>query len=422
MLHSFSVRHYRNLTMDKVGFGKVNVLIGPNNSGKSNFIDAISFMSNMITNKNNTSNAQDTAFLNELDKRGWGDLLDRRTEKPGRIGMTWTMSTDIIPTPQTYDLEFEVPNETQVPPNGFKITREVLRYEQPKRGHNIPYRFINCHDPIPGQGEFSVKKTTPGSKKQYWPISDQETVLNQLENLLERNNIQVDLYLNFMKSAKSVRNFFTKFRSYPCTNLDLVLIRLPVKNKPARYLNTDGSNFLNVLAYLDSNYNFLPEYTYYLQEILHGLDQIKLERIDGEYIVLHLFIRGKVFKLSEMSDGTIKAMILALLLFTPEKYSLLSLDEPEINIHPAWLKVIAGWISNPKSAEQVFISTHSPDLLDGLTEKYRNGNVRLYAFNLKVTDSLEHIQPNSLESQFEEGWELGDLYRIGEPKLGGWPW
>jgi AAA15 family ATPase/GTPase len=48
MIESFSVERYRNLNLKNVRFQDVNVIIGPNNSGKSNLIDAIHFISNIL--------------------------------------------------------------------------------------------------------------------------------------------------------------------------------------------------------------------------------------------------------------------------------------------------------------------------------------------------------------------------------------
>jgi predicted ATPase len=75
------------------------------------------------------------------------------------------------------------------------------------------------------------------------------------------------------------------------------------------------------------------------------------------------------------SDGTIKAMLLALLCSTPEQTKLLTIDEPEQNMHPAWLKVIGRWLQTARSTEQIIVSTHSPDLLDQFTESFREGKV-----------------------------------------------
>jgi hypothetical protein len=36
--------------------------------------------------------------------------------------------------------------------------------------------------------------------------------------------------------------------------------------------------------------------------------------------------------------------------------------------------------------------------------------------------SLDRIQEEQFKARLQEGWELGDLYRVGDPSIGGWPW
>ncbi|GFN33838.1 hypothetical protein PCURB6_40980 [Paenibacillus curdlanolyticus] len=78
------------------------------------------------------------------------------------------------------------------------------------------------------------------------------------------------------------------------------------------------------------------------------------------------------------------------------------------------------------SSDQLFVSTHSPDLLDGFTAAFAQNEpkeLNVYAFDSKApANNLLRVRPEVLHDQLEEGWRLGDLYRIGEPQLGGWPW
>jgi hypothetical protein len=43
-------------------------------------------------------------------------------------------------------------------------------------------------------------------------------------------------------------------------------------------------------------------------------------------------------------------------------------------------------------------------------------------FSTFNTSGLKPLSPEVLKTQLEEGWELGDLYRVGDPTVGGWPW
>jgi len=84
------------------------------------------------------------------------------------------------------------------------------------------------------------------------------------------------------------------------------------------------------------------------------------------------------------------------------------------------LRILGKWLVECRSADQILISTHSPDLLDAFTEAFRAGAASLLVFD--QPGRVRRAAPAELDSFFKEGWELGDLYRVGEPKLGGWPW
>ena len=61
MIKRFTCHNFRNVQADKLEFEKINILIGPNNSGKSNFIKALTFFSEMLKTKNDEN--LKTAFL-----------------------------------------------------------------------------------------------------------------------------------------------------------------------------------------------------------------------------------------------------------------------------------------------------------------------------------------------------------------------
>ena len=101
-------------------------------------------------------------------------------------------------------------------------------------------------------------------------------------------------------------------------------------------------------------------------------------------------------------------------------FSLLAIDEPELNLHAAWQKCVARWIQVSNNFKQCFISTHSPDFLDKFTEGFRQGGIGVYVFGGE-DKKVKKVMYSDVESELE-GWQLGDLYRSGEPLLGGWPW
>jgi predicted ATPase len=90
-----------------------------------------------------------------------------------------------------------------------------------------------------------------------------------------------------------------------------------------------------------------------------------------------------------------------------------------MGLHVAWLKILARWIEYAAQHTTVIIATHSPDLLDCFTESY--DSVICFEPNRDGTTQLKSVGESQLKSRLDEGWELGDLYRVGDPSIGAWP-
>ena len=124
----------------------------------------------------------------------------------------------------------------------------------------------------------------------------------------------------------------------------------------------DGSNFVNVFNYYKSkNIYFKKQFEEKLKELMPHLTITDIST-EFDKLIFRLGYDHKQFDLYDISEGTLKAMLLTLLIVLPleESYTLLALDEPEMNLHPAWQKLIGKWIQLAKGDRQYFISTHSP--------------------------------------------------------------
>lgn len=76
--------------------------------------------------------------------------------------------------------------------------------------------------------------------------------------------------------------------------------------------------------------------------------------------------RDNVFGPDQLSDGTLRFIALVTALAQPARRlpPFLSIDEPELGLHPAALSVLAGLIRSVSSRAQVVLATQSPALLD----------------------------------------------------------
>ena len=387
MSKSFSAQNYRNLSVDELALCPVNVFIGPNNSGKSNLIDALSFLPDMLN-----ADTRESAFLEQVRKRGWNELLNRSLKPPGKVSLRWTFQQEADWEPVRYELDFAVDGADRIP-HGFLIQSERLQV-----GYTV----------LPVEQNRSGLRSETMLRGYLFPPSLLDSIAT-LETLAAKQVMS--------KLADVCRGFLP----YLSTYFDLRAAGSAQEiDTTAKELSWDGANFVNVLGNLDDEHNFLPTYEERLREVLPTLKRIKIPLAGESYRLIDLDFGGQRFKMRELSDGTKKLMLLALLLHSPSRPRLLAIDEPELNLHPAWLQVVGRWIQSAGDT-QLFVSTHSPDLLDSFTEGFVSGHVGIYVCDSQKTPQVSRLSLDRVKTQLAEGWKLGDLYRIGEPLIGGWP-
>jgi predicted ATP-dependent endonuclease of OLD family len=102
---------------------------------------------------------------------------------------------------------------------------------------------------------------------------------------------------------------------------------------------------------------------------------IDAETIEIRNIVLEYFINGEWYSWSGLSDGT-KRIIYTIFLtcglevnnIRKSLVDIILLEEPEIGIHPNQLHLLMQFLKERSEVQQIFISTHSPQVLDILGE------------------------------------------------------
>lgn len=417
MIKTFRCENFRNVSCDKLEFGRINILIGPNNAGKSNFIKALSFVANMINNPKN----EKTGFLSELKRNGWNSAVNKRTSK-STFEFTWRFELQENRTVD-YTLKANVGRKREE----NYIAKESLNGSDATEGNQKPYNYFECHSRSSGKGYFSTAGLDNTKNKRIQATVDQyESVFLQMDNLFfETKALFSNKFVRegIRKVLDSMREYFRSFYSYSCTSFDIKAIReMRDEQEDGTQLKKDGSNYVNVFdATIEKNAQFKEIYLKTLKKVVSGCEDIKIEKAAGK-IWMEIKINGFWFPLSEVSDGTIHLLLLLMMLNLPENsgISMLAIDEPEMNLHPAWQKLLANEILRCKSFKQSFISTHSPDFLDELTTGFLEGEVAVFVFDPLSKTNIRKLDKEELKADLQE-WTLGDLYRVGDPMIGGWP-
>ena len=306
----------------------------------------------------------------------------------------------------------------------FFITRESLddNYKKPKEKKR--FNYFTCNE-RPGEGYISkaVEKGETNSRILF-EIPKNDTVLRQFDKIRLNNKKIYEESERQVGLIQKLEEYFGKYYFYSSSQFDLNKIREPQNiQNDGRVLDKDGANFVNVLNYYkNQNMNDIVLYLDKLKELMPTLELADV-MVEFNKLKFKLQYEGQLFDLSDLSDGTIKALILTLLIQIPvnEGLAMLAIDEPEMNIHPAWQQIIGHWIQRSDNFKQCFISTHSPDFLDVFTEGFKRGEVSVFVFDPREEKLVKKLNYTEMAEELED-WELGDLYRVNDPAIGGWPW
>ena len=418
MIKSFECENFRNVSCNELDLARINILIGPNNAGKSNFIRALSFAANMMR----PHPSETSGFLSELKRNGWDAVINRQADDKHSFKLVWKFEL-MAEHPVVYTLKVHTGSRR----GDNYIEQEALDSEKSKEGFSQPYNFFECHSSCLGKGEFSTAgMQNKQNRRLKAEVNPNESVLRQMDNLFfENKEMFSTLFVreNIRDVLESMRKYFRGFYSYSCTAFNITAIReMQDEQADGEYLQKDGSNFVNVFVNAEEkDVHFKDRFCDALKKLGGNCTDVRIKKGGGK-IWMEIKIDDCCFPLSEVSDGTIHLLLLLLMLNLPEDggISMLAIDEPEMNLHPAWQKMLAAEILRCPNFKQCFISTHSSDFLDEFTEEFLEGNVNVFVFDSSSRVSLRLLNREELRTELSD-WTLGDLYRIGDPVIGGWP-
>lgn len=426
--------NYKNLSLDGgIDLGALNILIGPNGSGKSNVIALLQFLQECLTGEGTDEQRGRTNFEDAVFRLGGDRILDGTLNPPANVGLEYRLP---ISTDETiFRLELLV----QSAHRQVIISREYLGND---RGQPEPFFFYNAHNEKSGGSGYGVVSVYDEPQGPSWGMKNRsshfervqdvpvnELALSAMPRLLENSENSPEATPLYGLRGRIIGTTGA-WRFYNANDMNLERIRLsePKLGQSDFYLSPSGENLALVLYNLvQENFEFEESLNEMIKDILPKTRRLRAVTSGRLSLTVEWYVEGctEPFFLSEMSDGTVRMLCWAVILHSPKLPSLIVIDEPEVGIHPAWMRILAEWIKRAARGTQIIVSTHSPDLLDYFTDQLDNGGF-IYAFQ-PDSENLSHFTPSrlahdSVSSWLEEGWQLGDLYRVGNPAVGGWPW
>lgn len=369
----------------------LNVLIGPNASGKSNLLEAISLL--QAAPKDFTKPIRDGGGIREWL---WKGGSSRHAEAILEAVIEYPFKQE-KPMPLRHTLRF-----TEVSQR-LEIKDERIENREAYPGHEEPYfhyRYQNG-SPVLNTMEWGYRKLTPED------VDMQQSILAQRKD--------PDLY----PEVTYLGQVYGKIKLYRDWQFGRYTpARLPQQaDLPSLYLEENLSNLSLVLSRLKGNLALKKRMLGLLQELYESVEDFDFQIEGGTVqVFFHEAELGYPIPATRLSDGTLRFLCLLTILLHPEPPPLICIEEPELGLHPDVLPVLVDLLKEAGQHTQLIVTTHSADLVDELSDMPE----AVFVCE-KEEDSTRIKQLDKEElAVWLEKYRLGQLWRRGD--IGGNRW
>lgn len=176
----------------------------------------------------------------------------------------------------------------------------------------------------------------------------------------------------------------------------------------ADYLRFDAANIAPFLLDLkDNETNVYQQIVETIRLVTPFFDDFILKPNRQEKVRLRWKQKGSDYPLKphHLSDGTIRFICLTTALLQPDPPSTIIIDEPELGLHPYAIEILAELFQAASKRMQVIVSTQSPALVDCFDPQ----DVIVVNRRDGASD-FARLNPDALSSWLED-YSLGDLWR-----------
>ena len=308
-------------------------IVGANGSGKSTLFDALSFLKDALTQ--NVAHAV-------ARRGGFHELVSRGESGPVSITVEFQQNSGYH---ATYMLE--ISNE-----NGRPITHREMLIHLNTNGSDA-FRLI---DVSRGTGTATIFGDS-GEEVSNFPIDLKDSTALALKGLGQFNEFQAAVELRELLESWHISDFHIHDA------------RPSAEAGYAEHLSARGDNVAQVAHFLyEHHQDRFQRVLDVMRARVPGVTSVEAKPTEDGRLVLR-FQDGSFkdpFIARYVSDGTIKMFAYLILLHDPRPHPLLAVEEPENQLYPALLRELAEEFRDyARRGGQVFVSTHSPEFLNG---------------------------------------------------------
>lgn len=349
MLTDLSIRNYKSLRDVRLdSLPAFSVMVGANASGKSNFADALDFLSLVFRHGL-------TAAVSA--KGGYENVCFRRTRR-SKAGIRFELAAEVESRTRrkTERVRFEYSF-------GFRTAGEAITAD-----YYVTHESLRASHGDPARRLLSVERGTDG-KVQIDVAQDAEDdfrfpsadpLREYLMGMVPDDELIVPSRLLF----RPVREFVDFMGGGRVYQISPHIAREPGVPQKSPELGKHGENLPAAVEFLErSDHDSFDELQAHLKYAVSTMESLETDYVETKELGLFFKERavGRRWYSQDVSDGTMKTVSMFLPL-VDARISMLVIEEPENSLHPWILRHFMD--ACQKSDKQVFVTTHSPVAVD----------------------------------------------------------
>ena len=388
-LNSIVINHFKSLSnIELENLSPLTLLIGANGVGKSNLIDALRFLRDMVTE----------GLEHAISKRsGIITIRQHSPKKPYDIHIKIEFTED-LDNEQTWNGFYEI-TISSLSGGNYQIKRESAKWFEE-------------------EFEYEEDRTVDLGlvEKKFSRDIDGILTINGIDGKFKLPKDQPALGSRgtFGKVAAPIVDFVSRFRFssiFPNT------LREPSRPDTDRLLKESGENWASTIKALrktTAGKHALERIREMMQVVMPTLQDVSV-RTAGAYLVPQFRVKDNDksaahdFDPVQISDGTLRIFGILLALYQNPAPPFIALEEPEQTVHPAILSMLSEAFREVSERTQLLITTHSPYLVDFFAAEeikivsMQNGKTRISPIKSSQVESVKENLISLQELMMAEG-------------------
>jgi predicted ATPase len=352
------VANFKSFKELDLEIGRLNVLVGANASGKSNFTQIFKFVRDIASlGLDNAISLQGSEYLPNIITPSPKTLSVMFVFKPG-FGFRAKKSLLVDITQSTYEFALRFGKNG----GSFEIEKDKLTLKVDYARWSERNKKSHKKNKTIGSGSIVVFNDNGLLKTTIQKPSGVEITEQDLLSPFWREKLPPKTILIEVPYIPPVRWSFADIALY---DFDPKLSKKAALVTGKSELEENGDNLSLVLKNITEDSEKKRKFSNLIKDLLPFVDDLRTDKFVDRSLIFKLsetYYKDGYFPASFISDGTVNISALLIALYF-EKKDFIVIEEPERSVHPHLISRLMDMMKDASKNKQIIVTTHSPEVV-----------------------------------------------------------